>query len=42
MYQFWLENVTSFTKQVIDKIESFRISNFDLNQGYKIVLAENH
>ena len=41
-YHFWLKNVSSFRKQVIGKVESFLKSTFDLNQGYKIVLAQNH
>ena len=41
-YQFWLENVSSFRKQQIDQIESLRNANFDLNQGYKILLTQNH
>ena len=41
-YQFWLKNVTSFRKQQIDQVESFLKSNFDLNQGYKIMLTQNH
>ena len=41
-YQFWLENVSLFRKQLIRKIKSFRISNFDLNQWYNIVLTQKH
>ena len=41
-YQFWLKNVSSFKKQLIGTVESFLKSNFDLNQGYKIVLTQNH
>ena len=41
-YPFWLENVSSFKKQLIDKVESFLKLNFDLNQRYKIVLTQNH
>ena len=41
-YHFWLKNVSSFKKQLIDKVESFLKSNFDLNQRYKIVLTQNH
>ena len=41
-YQFWLKNVTSFRKQQISQVESFLKSNFDLNQGYKIMLTQNH
>ena len=41
-YQFWLENVSSFRKQLIGKVESFLKSNFDLNHGHKIVLTQNH
>ena len=38
-YQFWLENVSSLRKQLIGKVESFLKSNFDLSEGYKIVLT---
>ena len=41
-YPFWLKNVSSFTKQLINKVESFLKSNFDLNQRYKILLTQNH
>ena len=41
-YQFWLKNVSSFRKQLIGKVESFLKSNLDLNQGYQIVLTQNH
>ena len=41
-YQFWLQNVTLFKKQLSDKVESFLKSNFDLNQRYKIVLTQKH
>ena len=41
-YQFWLKNVSSFRKQLIFKVGSFLRSNFDLNQGYEIVLTQNH
>ena len=41
-YQFWLKNVSSFKKQLIEKVQSFLKSNFGLNQGYKIVLTQNH
>ena len=34
--------VCLFRKQLTDKVESFRNSNFDLNQGYKIVRTQNH
>ena len=39
-YQFWLKNFSSLKKQLIGKTESFLESNFDLNQGYKIVLTQ--
>ena len=39
--QFLLKNVSWFGKQLIGKVESFVKSNFDLNQGYKIVLTQN-
>ena len=38
----WLQNISSFRKQLSSKIESFLNANFDLNQGYKIVLTQNH
>ena len=38
----WLEKVSSITKVVIRKGESFLKSNFDLNQMGKIVLKQNH
>ena len=41
-YQFWLKNSSLFRKQLIDKVEIFLKSLFDLNQGYKIVLTQNH
>ena len=41
-YQFSLKNVSLFKKQLIGKVESLVKSNFDLNQGYKIVLTQNH
>ena len=41
-YQFWLKNSSLFRKQLIDKAEIFLKSLFDLNQGYKIVLTQNH
>ena len=41
-YQFWLKNVSSFKKQLIGRVESFLELNFELNQGYKIVLIQNH
>ena len=41
-YQSCFKNVSSFRKQLIDKVENFLKSNFDLNQGYKIVLAQSH
>ena len=41
-YQFWLKNVSFFRKHLIGKVERFLRSNFDLNQGYKIVLTQNH
>ena len=41
-YQFWLKNVGLFKKQLIRTVQSVLKSNFDLNQGYKIVLTENH
>ena len=34
--------VCLFRKQLTGKAESFRNSNFDLNQEYKIVRAQNH
>ena len=40
-HQFWVKNVSSFSKQLIRKVERFLKSNFDLNQGYKIVLRQN-
>ena len=40
-YQFWLQNVGSFRKQLIGKVEMFLMSNFDLKQRYKIVLKQN-
>ena len=41
-YPFWLENVSSFKKQLISKIQSFLKSNLDINQIYKILLTQNH
>ena len=41
-YEFWLKKFSLFKKQLISKIESFLKSNFDLNQGYKIVLTQTH
>ena len=41
-YQFWLKNFSSLKKQLIGKTESFLESNFDLNQGYKIVLTQKN
>ena len=41
-YQFWLKDVSSSKKQLIDTVQSFLKWNFDLNQGYKIVLTQNH
>ena len=41
-FQFWLKNVSSFKKQLIGKVQSSLKSNFGLNQGYKIVLTQNH
>ena len=35
------KNVSWFKKQLIGNVESFLKSNFDLNQGYKIVLTQN-
>ena len=40
-HQFWLKNVSSFSKQLIRKVERFLKSNFDLNQEYKIVQTQN-
>ena len=40
-HQFLVKNVSSFSKQLIRKIERFLKPNFDLNQGYKIVLRQN-
>ena len=37
-YQFWLKNVSSFKKELIKKVQSFLMSNFGLNQEYKVVL----
>ena len=41
-YQFWLKNVSLFAKKLIGTVESVLKPNFDLNQGYKIVLTQNH
>ena len=41
-YQFWLKNVSLFRKHWIGKVESFPEPNFDINQGYKIVLTVSH
>ena len=41
-YQFSLKNVSSFRKQLIGKVESFRKPDFSLNQEYKIELTQNH
>ena len=41
-FQFWLKNVSSFKKQLVGEVQSSLNSNFALNQGYKIVLTQNH
>ena len=41
-YQFLLKNVSSFKKQLIGEVEGFLKSNIDLNEGYNIVLRQNH
>ena len=50
-FQWWFKflekvpifaNVSSYKKQLIDKIQNFIKSNFGLSQGYKIVLTQNH
>ena len=41
-YQFLLKNVSLFKKQLIGEVEGFLKSNIDLNEGYNIVLRQNH
>ena len=41
-YLFWLENASSFKKQLISKVESFLKPKFNLNRIDKIVLTQNH
>ena len=36
------KNVNSLRKKLISKLENFLKANFDLNEGYKIVVTENH
>ena len=36
------KDVSLLKKQLICKVESFLKSDFDLNQGYKIVVTQNH
>ena len=40
-YQFCRQNVSSFRKELIRKVEKFLKSNFDVNQRCKIVLKQN-
>ena len=41
-YPFWIKNVSSFKNQLMGKVQSFIMWNFDLHQRYKIVLTQTH